>query len=194
MTTRIQLGVPKNQRIRVAKIFCEAFQDKIRLIFGNNKKAQLLIGSSIQDDRILVALKDNVVVGFAGLQYGNKSYSDPSLNQIIRIYGLETIRIFLFLIIEFFNKPKSHQLHLDTLVVSHQEQNKGIGTKLIQSTIKLAKAKKFFQIKLEVIETNKKAKSLYEKIGFKTVKTTKIPYPLSYLIGFRSFNEMHYNL
>ena len=192
--TKIQLGVPKNQRIRVAKIFCETFQDKIKLIFGNNKKAQLLIASSIQDDRILVALKDNVIVGFAGLQYSNKSYSDPSLNQIIRIYGLETIRIFLFLIIEFFNKPKSHQLHLDTLAVSDQEQNKGIGTKLIQSTIKLAKTKKFSQIKLEVIGTNQKAKSLYEKIGFKTVKITKIPYPLSCLIGFRSVNEMHYNL
>ena len=153
-----------------------------------------MIASSIQNDRILVALKDNVVVGFAGLQYSNKSYSDPSLNQIIRIYGLETIRVFLFLIIEFFNKPKAHQLHLDTLAVSDQEQNKGIGTKLIQSTIKLAKTKKFSQIKLEVIGTNKKAKSLYEKIGFKTVKITKIPYPLSYLIGFRSFNEMHYNL
>lgn len=194
MTTRIQLGVPKNQRIRVAKIFCEAFQDKIRLIFGNNKKAQLLIASSLQDDRILVALKENIVVGFAGLQYSNKSYSDPSLNQIIRIYGLETIRVFLFIIINFFNKPKSHQLHLDTLAVSIQEQKKGIGAKLIQSTIKLAKTKKFSQIKLEVIETNQKAKSLYEKIGFKTAKINKIPYPFSYLIGFRSINEMHYDL
>jgi ribosomal protein S18 acetylase RimI-like enzyme len=194
MTTKIQLGVPKNQGNRVAKIFCEGFNDKIKLMFGNSKKAQKLIASSIQDDRILVALKDNIVVGFAGLQFSNKSYFNPSLNQIIRVYGLETIRVFLFLIIDFFSKPKSHQLHLDTLAVSIHEQNKGIGSKLIQSTIELAKTEKFSQIKLEVIETNKKAKSLYEKIGFKNVRITRIPYPFSYLIGFRSFTEMHYNL
>jgi ribosomal protein S18 acetylase RimI-like enzyme len=194
MTTRIQLGVPRNQRIRVARIFCETFQDKIRLIFGSNKKAQLLIASSIQNDRILVALKENVVVGFAGLQYSNKSYSDPSPNQIIRIYGLETIRVFLFIIINFLNKPKSHQIHLETLAVLGQEQNKGIGTKLVESTIKLAETKNFSQVRLEVIGTNQKAKSFYEKIGFKTAKIIKIPYPFSYLIGFGSINEMHYDL
>ena len=34
----------------------------------------------------------------------------------------------------------------------------------------------------------------YKKIGFKTAKRNKIPYPFSYLIGFGSFDEMHYDL
>jgi ribosomal protein S18 acetylase RimI-like enzyme len=194
MTVKLQLGVPKNQRIRVAKIYCENFQDKIKLIFGNNEKAKTLIASSIQDDRILVALIDDVVVGFAGLQYTKKSYLELKMNQIVRIYGLATLLVFLFIIIDFFNKPKSHQLHLDTLAITSEEQSKGIGTKLLKSTINNAKIKKFSQIKLEVIQTNSKAKKLYKRIGFKTAKVTKIPCPFNYLIGFRSFEEMHYNL
>ena len=194
MSLQIRLGVPKNQRRRVAQIFYETFQDKLKRIFGNKQKFESLIASSLRDDRILVAIIDEVVVGFAGLHYHKKTYSDPSFSQIVKIFGLTTIRALLFLIVSSFNKPKPHQLHLDTLAVSTEEQGKGIGTRLLQSTIDLARTQNISQIKLEVIQTNQKAKKLYEKIGFKTAKVTNIPYPFSYLIGFRSFDEMHYNL
>ena len=92
------------------------------------------------------------------------------------------------------NKPKSYQLHLESLAVTKKEQGKGIGTKLLNATINYAKENSFSQIKLEVVQTNPKAKKLYQKLGFKTSKITKIPYPFSYIIGFNDFEEMHLNL
>ena len=194
MSIQIQFGVPKNQRSKIAKIYYEAFQDKLSRIFSNKQKVETLISTSLRDERILVAYKDGVVVGFAGLQYQGKKFMDPSLTQAVRIYGLETIRVLLFFAFSIFTKPKPNQLYLEILAVSKDQQNKGIGTKLIQSTINHARSKKIPQIKLEVVNTNPKAKKLYQRIGFGKVKDHKIPYPFSALIGFNIITEMHYNL
>ena len=194
MTVQIQFGVPKNQRRKIAKIYYEAFKDKLGRIFSNKQKAETLISRSLRDDRILVACKDGVAVGFAGLQYQGKKFVDPSLTQVARIYGLETIRGMLFFFFSMFNKPKPNQLYLEMLAVSEDQRNKGIGTKLIQSTINHARSKKIPQIKLEVVDTNPKAKKLYERIGFEKAKDHKIPYPFNTLIGFRIITEMHYNI
>lgn len=190
----IQFGIPKNQQLIIANIFYENFQDKFKIFLGNKKKAIPLIASTLEDDRIIVAIKNGKVIGFAGLQYHKKSFSIPSLTQIVKIYGFMTIRTFPFFVISSFNKPKSFQLHLESLAVTGKEQGKGIGTQLLNATINHAKAKSFSQIKLEVIQTNQKAKKLYKKIGFKSTKIIKIPYPFSYIIGFSSFEEMLFNL
>lgn len=194
MSIQIHFGAPKDQRRKIAKIYYEAFQDKLGVIFGNKRKAETLFSTSLCDERILVAYKDGVAVGFAGLQYQGKKFMEPSLTQVVRIYGLETIRVLLFFFFSIFNNPKPNQLYLEILAVSKDQQNKGIGTKLIQSTIEHARSKKIPQIKLEVVNTNPKAKKLYQRIGFRKAKDHKIPYPFNTLVGFRIITEMHYNI
>ena len=161
---------------------------------GNKQKAITLIASTLEDDRIFVAVKNKKVIGFAGLQYHKKSFSNPTLSNIVSIYGLLTFRTLPFFLVSSMNKPKSYQLHLESLAVIKNEQGKGIGTKLLNATINYAKENNFSQIKLEVIQTNPKAKKLYQKMGFKTSRITKIPYPFSYIMGFNDFEEMHLNL
>jgi len=69
VSIQIQLGVPNNQRVTAATIFYESFQDKFGRVFGDRRKATQLISRTIREDRILVALNDGQVVGFAGLHY-----------------------------------------------------------------------------------------------------------------------------
>lgn len=194
MNIEIKFGIPKNKQIDIANILYENFQDKSKMFFGNKKKAITLIASTLENDRIFVAVKDKEVVGYAGLQCQKKSFSNPTLTKIVTIYGLLTFRTLPFLIVSLFNRPKYYQLHLESLAVTKKEQGKGIGTRLLNATINYAKENNFSQIKLEVIQTNPKAKELYQKLGFKTSKITQIPYPFSYIMGFNSFEEMHLNL
>ena len=195
MNLEIKFGAPKNQRARVAKIFYKSFEDTFSKFFGTQNKAITFISTCLRDDRTLVAFKDDVAVGFAGLEYSGKSFIDASLHQTVRIYGLEAVRIVLFgVIFWLFNRTKKYELHLDSLAISANERNKGIGSKLLQSTIDHAQSKGFSQIKLEVIETNQNAIRLYERIGFKESKVQKIPYPFSKLLGFESVTEMIYML
>jgi ribosomal protein S18 acetylase RimI-like enzyme len=194
MNLQIRFGVPKNQRYIVANIFYESFEGKFSKIFGNKNKSGTFISTCLSDDRTLVALKDGFAVGFAGLQYNGKSFIDANLNQTLKIFGLGTLRVVLFGGIFLFNKAAKNEILLDSIAVSADERGKGIGSKLLQSTIDHAQSKGFSQIKLEVIETNQNARRLYERIGFKETKVQKIPYPFSKLLGFGSVTEMIYSL
>jgi len=63
------------------------------------------------------------------------------------------------------------EFYLDTVSVSHLHQGKGIGRKLIETMIQIAKEKRFDKVGLLVDVENPTAKKLYERIGFKVVKT-----------------------
>jgi ribosomal protein S18 acetylase RimI-like enzyme len=178
----------------VAEIFYETFEGKTSKIFGDKNKAVAFISACLRDDRTLVAFKDGVAVGFAGLEYDKKGFMNASLQQTVRIFGLGTLRVVLFGGIFLFNRARQNELYIESIAVSASEQGKGIGSKLLQATIDNALSKGFSQIKLEVIETNQNARKLYEKIGFKEFKVNKIPYPFSRLLGFGSVSEMVYRL
>ena len=74
MSIHIQKGVSESQRIGIAKIFYESFQEKFGQIFGDSKKAIKLISALLQEDRILAAIKDEQVAGFVGLDYQEKKF------------------------------------------------------------------------------------------------------------------------
>lgn len=57
------------------------------------------------------------------------------------------------------------RLHLHHIGVKPEFQNRGLGKKLTQESLKFAK-EKGYQIKLEVHQENKKAIELYKKLGF----------------------------
>ena len=195
MNTEIKYGIPAKQRIKIAKMLYETFEHIFSNIFGNKNKTILLISTCIQDDRTLVAFKDDLAVGLAGLQYCGKSFIDPSLKQVTRIFGLETFRVLLFGgIFLFFNKRTQKEIHLESLAVTTDEQGKGIGSKLLYFVIDYARLKGFSQIRLEVKDSNPNAKRLYERIGFKEKRVQKIPYPFNRLLGIKSIIEMIYIL
>lgn len=56
--------------------------------------------------------------------------------------------------------------HITNVAVKKEHRNKGIGTKIINSLIDIAKEKEMIGITLEVRVSNDKAKSLYKKSGF----------------------------
>lgn len=194
MTLEIRFGIPKNQRTEVAKIFYESFGSKFNLMFGNKQKAISLVASSLDDKKTVVALKNGLVVGYAGLHYFNKSYMEINLHKVVKIFGLATFRVILVGGFFLLTKVGSKELHLESLAVSSKHRNQGIGHKLLQFTVDYGRSKKFSQIHLEVIQTNPKAKRLYERIGFKEVKVQKVPFPFSNLLGFSSITQMVYKL
>ena len=194
VSIQIQFGVPNNQRVTAATIFYESFQDKFGRVFGDRRKATQLLSRIIREDRILVALNDGQVVGFAGLHYQGKHFLERKFTEVARIYGLTAVRVMIYFLIAVLNELQPNQLHLEVLAVREHHRNKGIGTILLRSTIDFAQHKGFSQIQLEVVNTNPLAAKLYERIGFKKVKDRKIPYPFNILTGFNTITEMHYNL
>jgi ribosomal protein S18 acetylase RimI-like enzyme len=194
LNIEISFGVPENQRVEVAKILYDTFEDKYRIFFGDKNKFLALASNCLRDDRTLVALKDGIAVGVAGLECEGKNFLDASLHQTVKVFGLGALRVGLFDALSHFTKTAKNELLIDTLAVSADERGKGIGSKLFHSVIDYARSNGFYRIKLEVIETNQNARRLYERIGFTEFKVTKIPYPFNRLLGFGSVTEMIYML
>lgn len=196
MSLEIKFGVPKNQRVTVAEMFHESFGDKYDLMFGDKTKTVAFVSAALDDSKTIVALKDGKAVGFSGLHYGGKSFIQSDGREIVRVFGLGAFKVLLIYSMFSFKRAGSDnkELLLETLAVSAKERNKGIGQKLLQFTIDYARSQKFSHIKLDVISTNPKAKSLYERIGFVESNVQKVPFPFNKLMGFDSMIEMAYEL
>lgn len=98
----------------------------------------------------------------------------------------------LYFLITSFTVLNTNQLHLEVLAVHEQYRNQGIGTTLLHATIAFAQQQGLSQIRLEVVNTNPKAKKLYERIGFQKVQDHKISYPFTIVTGFSTITDMHY--
>jgi len=191
MAVELRFGVPQNQRVKLASILYDAFGSKFNKFYGNENKVIEFISKSLRNDRTIIAQKNGKTVGFVGLEHKKKSFIDPSLTQTFHTFGLVSpIAMFVTRLFVLANNTKTKELHLESIAVSKKEQNKGIGSKLLKFVLNYARSEGFSQIKLEVVETNPRARQLYESFGFEEVKAQKIPYPLSFLMGFGSITEM----
>ncbi len=80
------------------------------------------------------------------------------------------------------HNTKTGELYVEAVAVTEFARGKGIGTKLFAPLIKFAKNKGYSCITLQVIDTNPRAKELYEKVGFSVIKKSRI-WPVNKLVG-----------
>ncbi|MBE0511948.1 GNAT family N-acetyltransferase [Candidatus Bathyarchaeota archaeon] len=193
MDLEITFGVPKNQKVRVAKIIYEAFENKFENIFGPKKQSIPLISKHLRNNRIVVAIREGVVVGVGGLEFKGKRFFDVSFWQLLRELKFGIFRV-MFLGWIFCNKVEEKELLVDALAVARNIRGKGIGSNLINFIIDFARSRGYEQVKLFVIDANEKAKKLYERIGFKKVKAHRIPFPWNRIFGFNRTSEMTYRI
>ena len=190
----IKFGATRKQRVDVVDILYDSFEHKFRVCFGAKNKFLAFASICLRDDRTLVAFKDGVPVGVAGLVFSGKSFLDANIYNTVRVYGLEAVRVGVFALPFILDTVPKTDVYIDTLAVSADERGKGVGSKLLNSVIDYARSNGFYRVTLAVIETNHKARRLYERIGFKATRDRKIPYPFSSIMGFGSVTEMVYML
>ncbi len=83
---------------------------------------------------------------------------------------------------------------LNYLSVTDEARGHGVGIRIVKEFIQYAKSQGFLWVQLKVVDENVRVKTLYERLGFKTVKHGKVPRPWSVLLGFRGVSQMLYPL
>ena len=169
-------GLQAEHRETLIQLFCDTFPEIIIPVFGSVEQCARLLERSLADDRILTAISDNQLVGFACLNYSGREWFDPSLRQLLGVMQWGIFRVLAIGII-LFKRPKPDVLHLDTLVVHSAARGQGVGTQLLQSVETLAQSEGKRLITLEVEDINPRAKKLYESFGFCEGKFDKLPWP-----------------
>ncbi len=84
------------------------------------------------------------------------------------------------------HRAKKNELYVDTIAVAERSRGLGIGSKLLRAVIDFGREEGFSYVKLSVIETNTRARSLYERMGFREESVRNVPYPWSRTFGFSS--------
>ena len=82
---------------------------------------------------------------------------------------------------------------MDGIAVQAGARGQGVGSRLLEEIANYAKEQGFSRVRLDVIDINPKARKLYERKGFKAVKTEYFRY-LRWLLGFRGSTTMELSL
>jgi ribosomal protein S18 acetylase RimI-like enzyme len=173
----IKPGIPDELRHQVATICYEGFRSQIEWLIGSQQKGVALLEPSFDTELGLTAQMQGKPVGFVGLKYENRPFFKFERSHCIRELGL--LRGFLAFLV--FNnispaKPLSDEMYIAVLVVDPSMRGKGIGTVLMQAAFEIAQQNQCSAVVLDVANTNPDARRLYERLGFKSVRTIELKY------------------
>jgi ribosomal protein S18 acetylase RimI-like enzyme len=189
----IKLGIPEELRHQAAIICYEGFRSQIEWLIGSQHKGITLLEHSLNTELGLTAQMQGQLVGFVGLQYENRSFFRFERSHCIRELGLlRGLLVFLL-----FNLSATQilpeEMFITVIVVDASMRGKGIGTLLMQAVFGIAQQNQCHAIVLDVIDTKPDARRLYERLGFKPVRTIEYGY-LRSLIGSSANTTMRKDL
>jgi len=168
----ISVGLPPSAAVRVAGLYFDIFPRKLGLMLGR-QIGPAMIADHLNTNRIIVAREGDEIVGIAGLKYDGAGLFTPDRRGFLKHYGPLVGRVRAELWASVQTNPRPHQLLLDGLGVLSDRRGCGIGTALLKAVDERARELGKTEVILEVVDTNHRAKALYERFGYRIVHTTR---------------------
>lgn len=187
---KITVGIPPKDREEAASLYWEAFGEKLGFTMGPKHQAMIFVRSVLRPDHGICAHDENgKLLGIAGFKTVHGSLVEGDFNDMRRVYGWVSgsIRMSLLALLE--KDFENERFLMDGLFVAPEARGMGVGTALLDAVIDEAKRRGYAQVRLDVVDTNPRAKALYRHVGFKELKTVKIG-PLKHIFGFSASTTM----
>ncbi len=187
----IKKGLPEKYKQSAAELLLEAFNEKFIPILGKDKKSIKLIKASIDINNCIYSEKNGNLLGILGITTTKGNFINITFKDLVSIYGLfRAIPKIIKLTMFFFHIPKVNEVYVELVAVADIARGKGIGSMLFDSLTNLALNKGFRDITLQVVDTNPRARELYERLDFVVEKKIDI-WPINKLVGW-PFREVYY--
>ncbi len=171
-----------------ATLYWQAFRAKLGKLLGPESRAIKFFAETINHAAMLAAFENDALVGIAAFQNGPDGFSAAGVGDLFRHYGLGAVwRIIPLALLD--RRGAAGVLQMDGICVRADMRGCGVGTKLLRALFDHARANGYHGITLDVIDTNPRARALYETLGFKTTKVwqTTVMRPL---LGFTTATKM----
>jgi ribosomal protein S18 acetylase RimI-like enzyme len=185
----VRRGVPAGAERRAAELYWDAFGRKLGPALNPSDKAVPFIAAHLNTDRALCALLGGQLVGLAGYHHGGRALTGGSASAVLRAYGHLRGLHRLLLLALFERTPAPGQLLMDGIAVDADMRGRGVGSLLIEEVAAVAAEHECREVRLDVIDTNPRARALYERHGFTAVRTEHTPW-LRGLLGFGAVTTM----
>ncbi|MCX4546998.1 GNAT family N-acetyltransferase [Streptomyces sp. NBC_01565] len=188
----IRRGVPRGAEDRVAALYWDAFGRKLGAALNPAEHGRAFIARHLHHDRAVVALAldGQQVVGVAGYHLGGRGLTGGGVRDVLSDYGLfgGLPRLAVLALLE--RTPKPGELVMDGIAVDPGRRSTGIGSLLLTEVTAVAAEHGCSRVRLDVIDANPRARALYERHGFRSVRTEQTPC-LKRLMGFGAVTTMH---
>ena len=187
---QIEPGLRLEHRAQAAAGYWEAFARKLLYPLGPRRRALAFIRRVLDSSHAISAVSaDNRFLGVAGFKTPRGAFVGGEFADLMKVYGVfgAAARGLLVSVME---RPcEEGTLLMDGIFVDAQARGLGVGTGLLTAVEKHAAARGLGQVRLDVIDSNPRARALYERQGFKAHATHSIGM-LRHVFGFDSVTTM----
>jgi ribosomal protein S18 acetylase RimI-like enzyme len=190
MTITVSRGLPEDLRTEAAAIYWQAFGGKLGRVLGPDDRAIAFLMRTIQSTHCLIARSaDGRLLGIAGFKTAAGAFAGGSFADLHAVYGYGGAlwRAGLLHLLE--RDLDNQRFLLDGICVAREARGQGVGSALLEAICAEAQARGYIAVRLDVIDSNWRAKALYERMGFLPVGTTPIGM-LRHVFGFDASTTM----
>ncbi|SFC92693.1 GNAT family N-acetyltransferase [Tropicimonas isoalkanivorans] len=164
---KIEHGFPEGQRGEVAALFWQAFSGKLGWLMAPEARALDFIERALRPEHALTAFSDTgTLLGVVGIKTWRGGLLTGDFPDLARVYG-RLGAVWRGPLLDLMDRPLGHgQMVMDGLFVDRAARGMGVGTALIGAIMDEAQAQGMKEVRLDVIDTNLRARALYERHGF----------------------------
>ena len=180
----VSLGLPPSLRDQAAAIYWQAFGGKLGRVMGPDARAHAFLARVMRADHALVARDETgALLGLAGFKTPQGSFAGGSWTDMRAVYGLAGLAWRLPLLALLSREVDNDRFLLDGICVAPAARGLGVGSALMAAIEDEARARGYAYVRLDVIDTNWRARALYERLGYMGIKTAPLG-PLRHVFGF----------
>lgn len=184
MGVTIFRGLHPHLRPDAARLYWEAFGGKLGRVMGPEDRALAFFQRVIRTDLCFAALDgEGRLVGIAGYKTPAGSFAGGSWADLITVYGPFGGRWRGWILWALNRGVDNDRFLVDGISVTRAERGRGVGSLLLAALCDEAREQGYSAIRLDVIDTNWRARALYERHGFTVAGTERLGL-LRYLFGF----------
>lgn len=190
MSITIQNGLPDHLRADAVQLYWQAFGGKLGRVLGPEPLAFALLDRVIRNDHAIVALSDQgALVGLVGFKSPEGAFAGGGFADLRRVYGIAgaSWRAALLWLLE--RDLDNDRFLMDGICVADSARGQGVGTALLDAICAEGRRRGYPSVRLDVIDTNARARALYEREGFAPNRTAQIGL-LRLVFGFSSATTM----
>jgi ribosomal protein S18 acetylase RimI-like enzyme len=183
-------GFSDAERGQIAALYWQVFGQKLGRIMHPEPKALRFIETVLRPDHALTARTEGgALLGVAGFKTTNGALVGGTAGDLRRIYGPwgGAWRGTLLQLLE--RDTENRRFLMDGLFVDPATRGQGVGTALLAALYEEGRSRGYREIRLDVIDTNPRARLLYEREGFHAIKTDNIGL-LRHLFSFEASTTM----
>jgi len=183
---RVVAGLPDTLRADAARLYWQAFGTKLGRVLGPEDRALAFLERSISARHVIVALSDEGgLLGMIGFRSSDRGFAEGSMADLRSVYGRFGALWRAAAMRAISHEVDNDRFLIDGICVTAAAQSQGVGTALIEALAQEARTLAYAELRLEVIDTNIRARALYERLGFRAVRSESLG-PLRHLFGFQS--------